>query len=255
MSFPDNVRIVLVQPESPGNIGAAARALKAMGMSQLVLVKPVCNPHCDEARWLAHNAADTLAKAQVVDTLEEALAETVVSIATTRRLRRQGQPYLTPEEAAALLQERTQPIAGESVAGPAGEPASPRAAAIVFGRESSGLTNEELAACSLQSTIPAHADQQSLNLAQAVMLYAYMLYQRSLRPSEREFPWELATHTELEGFYRKLGPWFERMGVKPASTMDNFVSRFRRVLSRFPLESRDVQLLHMLLVDPPHEQP
>lgn len=233
MSFPNNVRIVLVEPEFPGNIGAASRAMKTMGLSQLVLVSPKCDPQCDEAQRLAHNAADVLAQAQLASRLEDALADTVFSVGTTRRVRRQKYPTYTPEEAVSLVRQQ----AGE------------QPAAIVFGRESIGLTNPELAMCSVHSTIPAAEESQSLNLAQSVMLYTYMLFQASLTPEERNYQWTLATHEEMERFYHNLGETLFRWGTKPATTMDNFIERFRRVLSRVPLESRDVRLLYKLLVN------
>ena len=120
-------------------------------------------------------------------------------------------------------------------------------AAIVFGRESSGLTNPELALCSIQSTIPVATENHSLNLAQAVLVYCYVLYQASLTPATREHDWNLATHVELEHFYGTWGEPCRTCGLKPATTMESYLARFRRVLSRIPFESRDVNLLHKLL--------
>lgn len=231
MAFPGNIRIVLVQPETPGNVGSAARAMQTMGLSQLILVDPVCDPHADEAYMLAHSAAEVVREATVVASLEEALADTVFSVGTTRRTRRVGYPVYTPEEVAQEIRRRTED-----------EPV-----AIVFGRESSGLDNPELARCSIQSTIPCATETQSLNLAQAVQVYSYTLYQASLTPAERNYQWTLASHHELERFYAHLQDALGRLGTKPATTMENYVARFRRVLSRTPLESRDVRLLHKLL--------
>src|SRR5262249_48219144 len=125
MRFPANVRIILVQPESPGNIGAAARAMQTMGLSDLVLVDPACDPGADESYMLAHSAADVVRRARTVPTLAEALADVVFSVGTTRRIRRIGYQVCTPEEAAKEIRDR---VSGQPVA-------------IVFGRESSGLTN------------------------------------------------------------------------------------------------------------------
>lgn len=230
-AFPANVRIVLVQPEYPGNVGSAARAMLTMGLSQLVVVAPACDPRSEEALWMAHNAASVVHDLVVVETLEAALAETVFSIGTTRRTRRIHYPIFTPEEVAAQILERTtdQPVA------------------LVFGRESAGLTNSELALCSIQSTIATASEQHVLNLAQAVQVYCYALLQAALAPHEREYRWSLATHVELEHFYAHLAETLAHLRTKPASTMDSYVNRFRRVLSRLPLESRDVNLLHKLL--------
>jgi TrmH family RNA methyltransferase len=231
MSFPANVRIVLVQPETAGNVGSAARAMQTMGLSDLVLVAPTCDPHADEAYMLAHSAADVVRRARIVGTLAEALADTVFSVGTTRRTRRVGYPVFSPEETAREIRMRTEL-----------EPT-----AIVFGRESSGLDNPELAFCSIQSTIPCATATHSLNLAQAVQVYCYTLYQASLEPAEREYQWRLARHIEMEHFYARLGETLARLGTKPATTMENYIARLRRVLSRIPLESRDIHLLHKVL--------
>jgi TrmH family RNA methyltransferase len=231
MIIAERVRIVLVEPEFPGNIGSTARAMQTMGLSQLFLVKPACDPLAEEAFWLAHSAADILRQATVVASLEEALSDTVFSVGTTRRIRRQAYPIYTPEETATLVLER-------SVSNPA---------AIVFGRESKGLTNPELAMCSIQSTIPTMSEKHSLNLAQSVMLYCYAIFQESLKPSERSHTWNLASHAQMETFYQNLGEAFRLNGLQPATTMENYIARFRRVLGRVPLEPRDVNLLHKLV--------
>jgi len=231
MSFPGNVRIVLVQPEYPGNVGSAARAMQTMGLSDLVLVAPVCDPRSDEAYALAHSAASIVREMRVVSTLAEALADTTFSVGTTRRTRRVAYPVCTPEDAANLVRHR-----GE--AGPS---------AIVFGRESSGLDNPELALCSIQSTIPCATENHSLNLAQAVQIYCYALYRASPSVEEHGHRWNPATHVELERFYAHLQQTLERLRMKPATTMENYIARFRRVLSRASLETRDLNLLHKLL--------
>lgn len=230
-SYPRNVRIVLVEPESPGNVGASARAIKTMGFSQLVLVNPKCDPADTEAAALAHNATDVLEGAWIVSSLEEALADTVFSVGTTQRARRQGQPTYTPEEAAARMLEH------RDAAG----------LAIVFGRESSGLANRELELCSVLSTAPAATLLPALNLSQAVMLYVYALYRAGLAPGEGVYRWKPSSHAELEQFYKHLSDTFHRLEARPATTMESLVAKFRRVFGRIPLESRDVTLLHRML--------
>ncbi len=231
MSFPDNVRIVLVEPEFPGNIGSTARAMFTLGLSQLFVVNPACDPQSDEAYWLAHSAAGIVKNIVVVGGLEEGLSDTVFSVGTTRRIRRVGYPIFTPEEAVAQIRRR----------------AAVAPVAIVFGRESSGLTNPELALCSIHSTVPTATENHSLNLAQAVLIYCYLLFQASLAPDEREQAWKLATHVEMEHFYGHLLETLSRLRMKPATTMESYLARFRRVMSRIPLETRDVNLLHKLL--------
>jgi TrmH family RNA methyltransferase len=142
-----------------------------------------------------------------------------------------GYPIFTPEEAVGQIygRERDAPVA------------------IVFGRESSGLTNPELALCSIHSTIPVASGNHSLNLAQAVLVYCYFLFHASLTPSALDHKWKLATHVEMERFYTHLHETLARLRTKPATTMESYLARFRRVISRMPLESRDVNLLHKLL--------
>jgi len=229
--FPQSVRIILVEPEFAGNIGAAARAMKTMGLSRLWLVAPQCDPKSEEALRMAHNAEEILEQARVAQTLAEALAGTGFSVATSQRLRRQDVPFYTPEEAAEMVLER----------------AAEHEVALVFGRESSGLTNHELALCSALSMAPSATKLPSLNLAQAVMVYSYVLYQASLRPEDRHFQWQLAAHEELEQFYAHLAQSLTDMGAHPATTMEAYIDKFRRIFSRIPLESRDVNLLHKLL--------
>ncbi|MGQ0634216.1 MAG: RNA methyltransferase [Planctomycetaceae bacterium] len=231
MPFPANVRVVLVQPEYPGNVGSAARAMLTMGLSELYVVAPVCDPQSDEAYGLAHNAGKIVRRLRVVETLAQALADTVFSAGTTRRTRRVHYPIFTPEDVARQVRDR----------------AADQPVALVFGRESSGLTNSELALCSIQTTIPTVAEEHALNLAQAVQIYCYALHQASLAPAEREPRWNLATHAELEHFYAHLHQALARLRTKPASTMESYLMRFRRVISRMPLETRDVNLLHKLL--------
>ena len=222
LDWKQRLRIVLVGSETSGNVGAAARALKTMGLTRLVLVDPECDPLGPEALALAHNAHDVLTSAVVVPTLAEALAGTVRSIATTQRSRRQGAPFLSPDQAAAEIRDF----------------ASTGDVALVFGRESRGLTNEELALCTIYS----------LNLAQAVMVYCYVLHQQTLAPVDREYAWNLVPHEALEQFFARLEDALHAQGVTPATTMTNYVARFRRILARVPLEPRDLNLFYNLLL-------
>ncbi len=149
---------VLVEPARPENVGAAARAIKTMGFSQLRLVNP-----CDlsrEARWVAHESTELLDQAQHYRSLEAALADVDFSIASSARRRLDHDDYLSPAECRTAL---------------AGKAASVQRAALVFGRESSGLTGAELALCDAATRVPLAVSQPSLNLAQAVMLYAWEL--------------------------------------------------------------------------------
>ena len=156
-----STRFVLVEPSHPGNVGAAARALKTMGFSRLVLVSPRV-PHVQsdpEAIAMASGADDVLASAHVVPTLADALNGVHWSIALTARLREYGPPQWTPRAAAGAARE--QALHGEI--------------ALVFGNERTGLSNEDVERCSVLAHIPANPAYSSLNLAQAVQVLAYEL--------------------------------------------------------------------------------
>lgn len=152
-----DIAFVLVEPARGENIGAAARAIKTMGFTDLRLVRP---GDMTAASWVAHQSHDILEGARQFDSLDGALADVDLSIACTARHRMQKDRYVDADECAALV---------------AGKAASLQRVAIVFGRESSGLTGEEVARCDLASSIPLAHPQPSLNLAQAVMVYAWEL--------------------------------------------------------------------------------
>ncbi len=150
---------ILVEPAVPENIGAAARAIKVMGFNNLRLVNPAGHLS-DRARWLAHGSIDVLESAGVFDSLEEAVCDLDLIIGTTAKRRSVRYDYYRPEEVRDLIGKKERTV---------------RKTGVVFGREESGLTNGELHRCDLLSTIPIANPYPSLNLAQSVMLYAYVL--------------------------------------------------------------------------------
>ena len=150
----DNIRVVLVNTSHPGNIGGAARAMKNMGLSRLVLVEPRDFPS-PEAEARASGASDVLESAQVVATLEEALVGCTVVLGTSARDRSLPWPLVDPREC------------GEKVIAEAGQG---KEIALVFGREHAGLTNDELQRCHFHVHIPSSPDFSSLNLAAAVQV-------------------------------------------------------------------------------------
>ena len=154
----DNITIVLVEPSHPGNIGAVARAMKNMGLSQLTLIAPERFPD-EEATWRAVWAADVLENARIVGSLDEALADAQLVVGATARDQRIPWPVLDARAAAA-------DIAHHSLAG---------RVAVVFGREDNGLSNEELMRCNLHLAIPTSDEYSSLNLAMAVQVVCYEL--------------------------------------------------------------------------------
>jgi tRNA/rRNA methyltransferase len=161
---------VLVEPAVPANIGAAARAIKTMGFSKLRLVNPA-DHLAEEALWLAHGSNEILRSAQVYSSLADAIEDVDFAIGTTSKNRSSKQDYYIPEEAFKLIAAKSNAL---------------KVAGIVFGREESGLTNEELRLCDVASTVPLQNPYPSINLAQSVMIYAYVFSMMELNvPKEQ----------------------------------------------------------------------
>jgi tRNA/rRNA methyltransferase len=224
---PSRARIVLCRPSHPGNIGAAARAMKTMGLADLRLVAPERFP-APEAEWMATHGADVLAAARVHATLEEAIADCVAAFALTARPREWSPQVLPVREAAARAAALDAPVA------------------FVFGSESAGLTNEEIFACQFLVHIPADPAASSLNLAQAVQVVAYelrMARDTSVPAMRTEM---LATVQDLEGLYGHLEEAARESGfMGPGSKLRE---RWRRLFSRVPgLEREEVNILRGLL--------
>ena len=223
------VRIVLCRPSHPGNIGAAARAMKTMGLTELRLVAPEKHP-ADEARWMATHAADVLESATVHADLKSALADCVGTFALSARPREWSTQVLDARAAAV----RAMALDGE--------------VAFVFGNESAGLTNDEMLACQYLVHIPAGPEMTSLNLAQAVQIVAYELFLTSKRELPGARMGKPATAADLEGLYAHL----ERAATEsrffdPASG-SKLPTRLRRLFSRVPdLEREEVNILRGLL--------
>src|SRR5579863_3001251 len=181
----NRIRIVLVETSHPGNIGAAARAMKTMALTRLVLVNPAEFPHAD-ASARASGAVDVLEGAEVVTTLDEALTGCALVAGTSARRRGIGPPELMPRECAARLMSA----------------AAERDVALLFGRERIGLTNEELGRCHFLVNIPSNPDYGSLNLAAAVQVlgYEFMLVQ-GRAPAAAESEEVPATAEEMEKLF------------------------------------------------------
>lgn len=162
-----NIRFILVEPKVPENVGSAARAIKVTGAGTLALVNPLCRLD-EKALWVAHGSEEILSGAMIYDSLAAALAGTSLSVATTAKSRRVTCEPLSLSETLNYI-EAMQHGAGD--------------VAVVFGREESGLTNEEIKLCDISSYIPMQQPFPSFNLAQAVLLYAH-----SLSGLSRQFP-------------------------------------------------------------------
>ena len=224
-----NLHFVLVEPESPGNVGATARALRTTGFEKLVLINP-CPLDNDEARMLAHRSYDIIEKAQVFESFDKAISGMRLVVATTMRKRHFKFPFFTPQEISNKLLDV----------------AVNHPVAIVFGREKNGLTNEEILKCHLHSTIPTATQNPALNLAQAVMIYAHTFF-NNMNKVKSSYSYKLATQYELEKFYEHLQAALDLVHFVPRDGIDSFITRFRRLIGRSMAEKRDVRLLHKLL--------
>ncbi|MCO8645582.1 RNA methyltransferase [Burkholderia multivorans] len=239
-----STRFVLVEPSHPGNVGAAARALKTMGFSRLVLVAPrVPNVQSDpEAVAMASGADDVLASAHVVSTLGEALSGVHWSIALTARTREYGPPRLAPRAAAAHA--CTQVESGDI--------------ALVFGNERTGLANEHVEQCSALAHIPANPAYSSLNLAQAVQVLAYELrvafLEQTSEPAQQPAAdtGTLAQSDEIERMYLHLENALIALDFLDPRNPKKLMPRLRRLFARTGLEREEVNILcgiakHILL--------
>ena len=222
-----NIRVVLCETAHPGNIGAAARALKTMGLGQLHLVAPGRFPD-PQAEWLASGATDVLRRARVHPTLDEALAGSALTVACTARRREIAVPMVTAREAAARIVEvaRSQP------------------AALVFGNETFGLTAVEVGKCQLLATIPANPAYSSLNVAAAVQLLAYELRLAALGAGVQGGKARtLATHEEVERFYQHLELAMFENGFLNPEHPKKLMPRLRRLFNRAQLDKEEVNIL------------
>lgn len=234
--FFDSVRFVLVEPAQPGNIGGAARAIKNMGFSDLVLVKPQIFPS-DRARWRAAGAGDVLEKARVVDTFVEAIADCHLAVGTSARERRIPWPLIDPRRCGNEL-------ASEAVRGKV---------ALVFGREDSGLTNDELQRCQMHVHIPTSPEYSSLNLSAAVQVLAYEM-RRGLLDLDNG-PLEYgdgndeppATAQDLENMLQHLEQSMQKTGFLDPDNPRQTVTRMRRMINRIRPDRAEVAILRGFL--------
>jgi tRNA/rRNA methyltransferase/tRNA (cytidine32/uridine32-2'-O)-methyltransferase len=230
----ENVRIVLVETSHPGNIGAAARAMKTMGLSSLVLVRPENYPNA-EATARASGADDVLGAARVVDSLAEGLAGCRLVIGSSARLRTRRWPQLGPREAGETAMREAD--AGE--------------VALVFGRERTGLTNEELDLCHYLVTIPANPDYSSLNLAAAVQVLAYELRmatgETKVHDAGEEHGEAPAGADDVERFYAHLQETLIELDFLDPENPRHLMRRLRRLYNRVRLTENEINILRGIL--------
>jgi tRNA (cytidine32/uridine32-2'-O)-methyltransferase len=224
-----NIRIVLINTSHPGNIGAAARAMKTMGLSKLYLVDPKLFPHA-KADEMASGALDILEKAVVVNNLEAAIADCVLVVGTSARLRTIPWPMLSPRQFA------------ESAM------AEPVETAILFGREQSGLTNDELYRCNFHLQIPSHPDYSSLNIAAAVQVIAYELRVASLSiQSDAGWDYPYATAEQMDGFYQHLKTVLIKIGFLNPKVPRQLMTRLKRLFNRVRPDVMEMNILRGIL--------
>lgn len=213
------ISFILVEPAVPENVGAAARALKTMGFTELILINP-CDHLSDPARWLAHASNDILENAKVITSLKEAITKFDLTVGTSAKRRSVKNDYYPLPELPNLLKKKGNTI---------------QSIAIVFGREESGLTNEELKLCDLVTTVPLKTSYPSLNLAQAVMLYAYELS----KLDDQEKDTEIHNDDSFSALKEKVTELLGKAGFEQNS---NIYPRFFERMNF--LGSDDIHLLH-----------
>jgi tRNA (cytidine32/uridine32-2'-O)-methyltransferase len=232
----ENIRIVLVNTSHPGNIGSAARAMKTMGLSQLVLVNPITAPD-GKSIALAAGAGDVLANAKTVSTLAEAVADCGLVIGTSARSRTLSWPMLEPRGC------------GEKMI----SEVSKYPVALVFGRENNGLSNEELQQCHFHVCIPANPDYSSLNLAAAVQTLCYEVRMAYLNLSRGQYPENHPEDTEyplsedLEGFYSHLEQTLIKTNFIIAKHPGMVMAKLRRLYNRSRPETQELNILRGIL--------
>jgi len=237
--LPLDVRFVLCDTSHPGNVGAVARAMKTMGLADLALVAPKEFPHPD-ATARAAGAEDLLARARVHATLDEALADRTLVVATSSRRRTIPCPELVPRQLAERL---------------ACERGATRCA-ILFGAERTGLTNDQLDRASQLCVIPANPDYASLNLGAAAQILAYELRLAALAqdagaldgdaaPDDAAAP--PADAAEVEAYYRRLEASLAGSGFLDTDNPRHLMRRLRRLYNRAGLDQNEVRILHGII--------
>jgi len=227
-----SIRIVLVDPKHPGNIGAVARAMKNMGLRELRLVRPALFPHT-EATARASGADDVLDAAQVHEDFGQAIADCGLVVGTSARQRHMPWNLVEPRECAPQIVQA----------------ASAGGAAIVFGTERTGLTNVELERCNLLLTIPTDSDYSSLNLAMAVQVVTYELWLAARpgapQPPPREVP--LASAEEMARLYVHIEQVLEAIDFRDRTGGGHLMTRIRRLFNRAQLDQNEMNILRGIL--------
>ncbi len=225
------VKIILVEPAGALNVGSVARVMKNMGLHQLILVNPQCDPKSLQARKMAMHGIDVLQQAQLVENLPMALQGCQRAMATTARSRSLSSQFYTPREGLSWL-------LGENII-----------SGLIFGREDRGLSNEELNYAQKFISIPANPEYPSLNLAQAVAVCSYELHLacQDKKISNNNNELETATLDILEGYYQQLEDLLLKIGYLYPHTAKARMEKFRRIYNRANLTEEEVAMLRGIL--------
>ncbi|MVF14553.1 RNA methyltransferase [Ketobacter sp. MCCC 1A13808] len=241
----NRLRIVMINTSDSGNIGAAARAMKTMGVSDLCLVAPKEYPTA-KATARATGAADLLHRATVVDTLEQAIGDCQLVFGTSARMRTIPWPLMTPREAAQVVMNEPQ---GADIA-------------IVFGREDAGLTNEELRRCHYHISIPGNEAYSVLNIAAAVQVICYEMRMNALASKEseqegaaapmmplefREWDEPLVTSEDMERFMKHFEETLLDIGFYDPNNPKQLITRARRLFMRTRMDRLEMNLMRGVL--------
>ncbi|WP_333606426.1 tRNA (cytosine(32)/uridine(32)-2'-O)-methyltransferase TrmJ [Arsukibacterium sp.] len=229
----DQIKVVLVGTTHTGNIGSVARAMKTMGLSQLCLVAPKSEPD-GQAYALAAGASDILAKAQLFDDLASAVADCGLVVGSSARSRTLSWPMLNPRQCAekAIMESQQQPVA------------------LVFGRESSGLTNEELQLCQFHCCIDANPEYSSLNLAMAVQVFCYEVRMAALANSEPTPESDTVRYPsalQMENFYQHLEAALQHTGFIIKQHPGVVMTKLKRLFTRARPEEAEYNILRGML--------
>ena len=228
-------RIVLVEPSHPGNIGAVARAMKTMSLSDLTLVRPKKFPHPD-AIARASRATDVLDNAHVYATLKDAIGDSHWVVGVTARPRKISAPVFSPKQ---LMQKIFTDYAELQVA-------------WVFGREQHGLSNDEIDLCHAICTIPANVEYSSLNLAAAVQIISYEWVSSrhdlmATQNMDKTAPVATASVDELEGLYEHFGVTLTQAGFMDTQNPKPLMRKIRKIFDRTRLSSAEINILRGIL--------
>ena len=245
------IRVVLVEPTHPGNIGAVARSLKTMGLSRLVIVNPQKFPH-DEAIKRAAGAESVLNSAVIVDDVQQAISDCTLVLGTSVRDREVSWPTFDPRVSASNMLKHISDNLG------AGTNSQPEVA-ILFGRESSGLTNQEMDLCHSQIRIPANAEYSSLNLASAVQIISYELQMEALAMTEVdsdcaeegvnsiEQKQQLANKEQQQGHLEHLHDVLEKLDFFKKKPPELLMRKLTRLYNKSELSVEEIQILRGIL--------